>query len=98
MVNYLRGFIPNISEIVTPFRQLLKKDVLWEWTISQNTVFEKIKKILCEKHSLHNFNLNENVEIQTDAPEKAIGCCIFQNKKPVHYASKCMSDSEINFA
>jgi len=24
MINYLRGFIPNLSEIVTPFRELLK--------------------------------------------------------------------------
>ncbi|CAI6350058.1 unnamed protein product [Macrosiphum euphorbiae] len=98
MVNYLRGFIPNLSEIVTPFRLLLKKNVLWEWSINQSTAFVKIKNILCEIPSLNNFSLNETFEIQTDASEKAIGCCIFQNKKPVHYASRCLSDSEINFA
>jgi len=58
----------------------------------------KIKNILCEIPSLNNFSLNETFEIQTDASEEAIGCCIFQNKKPVHYASRCLSDSEINFA
>jgi len=34
MVNYLRQFIPNISEITTPLRSLLKKETLWAWAWS----------------------------------------------------------------
>lgn len=30
--------------------------------------------------------------------ERAIGCCIFQNKKPIHYASRCLSDNKINYS
>jgi len=98
MINYLRGFIPNLSEIITPFRELLKKDIMWYWTVEHKLVFEKIKDILCNFPILHNFNLTEPFEIQTDASERAIGCCIFQNNKPIHYASRCLSDTEINFA
>lgn len=32
-----------------------------------------------------------------DASEKMMRCCILQNKKPVHYASRCLSENEINF-
>lgn len=66
--------------------------------MSENIFFEKIKKILCEIPSLNNFYLSENIEIHTSASEKAIGCCTFQNKETVHYASRCLIDSEINFA
>ena len=30
VVNYLGWFIPNMSTITTPLRQLLKKDAAWE--------------------------------------------------------------------
>lgn len=30
--NVLRSFIPNLSEIISPFRELLKTDILFEWT------------------------------------------------------------------
>jgi len=71
---------------------------MWYWTVEHKLVFEKIKDILCNFPILNNFNLTEPFEIQTDASERAIGCCIFQNNKPIHYASRCLNDTEINFA
>ncbi|KAL4126071.1 hypothetical protein QTP88_010302 [Uroleucon formosanum] len=35
LINYLRSFIPNFSELTTPLRNLLKKDTEWQWTSSQ---------------------------------------------------------------
>lgn len=61
-------------------------------------MFEKIKDILCRLPNLNNFNFTECFEIQTDASERAIGYYIFQNNKPIYYASRCFSDSEVNFA
>jgi len=39
MINYLRGFIPNLSEIVTPCREILKNDIMWCWAIEHKLVF-----------------------------------------------------------
>ena len=33
MVNYVGKFVPNLSEITLPLRELLKKDVAWHWTV-----------------------------------------------------------------
>lgn len=77
MINYLRRFIPNLSELVTPFRVLLKKDILWEWGLIQQKSFDQLKEVLCSLPMLSNFNLKDTFEIQTDALERAIGCCIF---------------------
>lgn len=48
---------------------------------------------------LSNFNLNDPFEIQTDASERANGCCIFQYNKPIiHYDSHYLSETKINYA
>lgn len=59
MVNHLRSFISKLSEIVTPFRELLKKDILWHWSTSQKLAFKQIKCILYDLPILSNFGLNE---------------------------------------
>lgn len=33
-----------------------------------------------------------------DASQKALGCCLFQNSKPVYYAFKCLSETEQRYA
>lgn len=35
MINYYAQYIPNISNILAPLHQLLKKDSIWEWTSKQ---------------------------------------------------------------
>lgn len=32
MIGFLRNFIPNMSKIIEPLRQLLKKDNMWVWS------------------------------------------------------------------
>lgn len=44
MINYLRQFIPNLSEITSPLRELLKKDIEFQWTNIQKEALIKIKK------------------------------------------------------
>jgi hypothetical protein len=34
MVNYVSKFVPNVSEITSPLRELLKKDVSWHWSVT----------------------------------------------------------------
>lgn len=63
----------------------MKKGILWDWSLDQKTAFKKIKVIVCSLPALNNFLL-------------VVGCSIFQNDKPVHYASRCLSDAEVNFA
>jgi len=98
MINYLRAFIPNLSEIITPFSELLKKNILWNWSKQCETVFNNLKEILCENSVLKNYDGKHKLEIHCDASEKALGCCILQNKCPIYYASRCLNESEISFA
>ncbi|KAL4113759.1 hypothetical protein QTP88_017332 [Uroleucon formosanum] len=83
MINYLRAFIPNLSEIITPFREVLKKNILWNWSKQCETVFNNLKEILCEISVLKNYDGKDKLEIQCDASKKAL---------------LCLNESEISFA
>ena len=40
LVQYLGKFIPNLSEVTAPLRQLLGNDVIWHWEAEQQQSFE----------------------------------------------------------
>ena len=42
MVNYLAKFLPKLSEMTQPLRNLEKKNVVWEWNSTHDEVFAKI--------------------------------------------------------
>lgn len=42
MFNFLRKFIPNMSNLITLLRELLKKNVSWVWTNLHTKVLVKL--------------------------------------------------------
>lgn len=79
MVNYLRDF----SEIISPLKELFKKDKICAYDKTHLTVLKELKNIICNASSLIHFDTNEKVETHCDASQFAIGCCLLQNKKPL---------------
>lgn len=98
MINYLRAFIPNMSEKVGPMRELLRKDSMWVWSKECEVAFNSLKDILAQVPTLANYDYRDSFEIQSDASQKAIGCCLFQKGRPVYYASRCLSSTEQDYA
>ncbi|CAI6370555.1 unnamed protein product [Macrosiphum euphorbiae] len=87
-----------MSEIISPLRELLKKDKIWVWNESHSAVLKKVKQLICNTSTLTNFDPNIKVEIQCDASQDAIGCCLLQNKKPVCFLSSSLTDTEKGYA
>lgn len=73
MINYLRSFLPNLSETVSPFRDLLKKNNLWNWNKQCRATCIKLKELLCNIPTLKYYESQHKLEIQCDASEKSIG-------------------------
>ena len=42
IVNYISKFLPNVTALLHPLRNLLKKDVTWSWSEAQQTSFNTI--------------------------------------------------------
>jgi len=98
IINYIREFIPNLAEISGPLREMLKKDVCWSWNWTHDKSFNDIKELIAQVTVLHMYDPKLQLEIQCDASQDAIGCCLMQNKKPLSYFSRSLSDTEKSWA
>ena len=56
--------------------------------------FELIKKAVCKSTFLSNYNPNVELVLENDASEYGLGSALFQNGKPITFASRALSASE----
>lgn len=98
LVNYVRSFIPNLAEITSPLRELLKKNTLFVWQKAHSDTVAKIKEMLVSSVVLKPFDENKQIFIQTDASQNGLGCCLLQNNAPIAYASRSLSETEQRYA
>ena len=96
MVTYLTQFAPNLATLTAPLRDLLKKDVEFIWDACHDRAFQKIKDVLTDCPVLAYFN--KDVTLQVDASKYGIGATLLQEGKPVLYASKTLTLSEVGNA
>lgn len=97
-VNFMRQFIPNLSELTTPLRELLKNKVEFHWLQQHTDALNVIKEKIVNAPVLANFDARKEVTIQGDASQNGLGCCLMQEGRPVSYASRSLSDSERNYS
>lgn len=100
--NWVREFIPNLSDITSPLTRLLQKNVRFRWTEEQDVAFNKIKSLVGKPLVLHRPNFNEIFVLQTDASDKGMGCILYQedpnkSKRIVSYASATFSKTESHY-
>ena len=98
VVNYLGKFIPNLSSVNKPLRQLLEKDVEWHWTKTHQDSFESLKKAISTAPVLKFYNPHAEIELHADASKDGLGACIIQGGRPIAYASRALNKSEQNYA
>jgi len=98
MINFLRNFIPKLSEKIAPLRELLKKNIQFHWLPVHEECLNKIKQEIVNAPVLANFDSNKEITIQADASQHGLGCCLLQNGKPISFASRSLTKSEENLA
>jgi len=98
IVNFVSKFIPNLSEIVHPLHNLLKKDVNWSWSKAQEESFKKVKSTIATETTLILYDPNKAVTIENDASDYGIGSVLLQDNKPIAYASRSLSECEKRYA
>ena len=98
MVNYLSQFIPNMSQVNAPLRDLLKREIQWVWGSEHDRALQQLKQSLTSQPLLKFFDVNKPVRIQTDASQRGLGACLFQQDHPIAYASRSLTQAEQNYA
>ncbi|CAK1600456.1 unnamed protein product [Parnassius mnemosyne] len=97
-VNYLSKFIPCYSDRALPLTNLLKKDCIWRWELSEQTAFDKLKESVCTAPVLALYDVSQPVLLSVDASRDALGAVLLQVGRPVEYASRTLTDTQRRYA
>lgn len=98
MIRYLAPFIRGEATLTAPLRQLLRKDIVFQWQPEHDEALSALKTALTNTPVLRYYDPNTAVTIQTDASKDGLGSCLLQEGQPIAYASRALTDTEKNYA
>ncbi|GJV82831.1 reverse transcriptase domain-containing protein [Tanacetum coccineum] len=98
---FYRRFIKDFSKISRPMTHLLEKNTPFIFSEECIQAFQTLKKKLTEAPILIAPNWDQPFELICDASDYAIGAVLGQriekHFRPIHYASKTMTEAESNY-
>ena len=86
-VNYLAKFMPKLSKVAQPLRDLTCAHARFVWSKQHDKAFEEIKQLAAKAPILKYYNVEEEVTLQCDASERGLGAALLQNGQLVAFAS-----------
>ena len=98
MVQYLSKFLPNMSTMDAPLREILWKDVDFYWLKPQQDSFQKLKSLCTEAPVLTRFKPSIETTIQCEASSYGLGAVLLQEDKPIAFTSRALTPTEQRYA
>ena len=98
LVNYLGKFLPHVTDSLQPLQNLLRKDVIWTWSTAQQKSFEDVKKLVTSAPILAFYDPSKELTLENDASEYGLGSALFQEGRPIAFASRSLTSPERNYA
>ena len=94
VINYVSKFIPDMSTIIHPIRELLKKKIQFTWQWEQIKAFQRVKERLSAAPALAFFNGTKPIVMSCDASQHGLGAVLLQEGRPIAYASRALTSAE----
>ena len=96
---YYRKFIKGFAHIADPIIKLLHKDSTFQWSLSCEKAFTRLKKEFCEIVTLSFPNCSKPFILDTDASDFGIGAVLSQRNQsniaqPIVYYSRSLLKAE----
>lgn len=76
----------------------MKKSIEFKWLPLHDQCLCRIKDLILNAPLLKPFNTKENITLQTDASKNGLGCTLLQDRRPVCFASRSLTDAETRYA
>ncbi|XP_055613061.1 uncharacterized protein K02A2.6-like [Uranotaenia lowii] len=102
LANYVGRFIPNLSTLSTPLRDMTIKNTKFRWNSAAKTAFTQIKEALANPKHLAYYGTQYPTILVTDASDTGLGAVLLQvvrsKPRPISYASKSLSKTEKKYS
>ena len=98
MERFSTKFLPGLSDMAHPLRQLTRKDAKWVWTETQEKAWSDIKTAISRAPVLRFYSLQDEVTLQCDASDTGLGAVLLQLQQPVSFASRALTQIETRYA
>ena len=96
-ITYLSKFIPRLSRVDSPLRDVNKSDVFY-WNKAQETTFKKLKQLCAEACTLAFYDVNKPTVIQCDSSSFSLRAALVQNDKVIAYTTRAQNSTEQNYS
>ncbi|XP_004971882.1 uncharacterized protein LOC101768429 [Setaria italica] len=90
LAGYYRKFIKNYGVMSKSLTELLKKNMPYQWTATNQEAFEAIKAALTSAPVLKLPDFQQEFIIETDASTQGIGAVLMQGSHPLAFLSKAL--------
>lgn len=102
LVNYYRKFIKDFADICRPLDRLTQKDIKWEWTEVEQTVWERLQEEFLLMPNLATYLKEQPLRLEVDSSGYATSGVLLQqqkdeSRKPLGFISKVLSPAERNY-
>ena len=104
LANQLGSFLPDLAHATDKLRQLLTKDIAFQWLEEHQSAFQKTKDILTSPKIVHFFDRNLESVLMTDASKlNGLGFALIQldrtgKQRLVTCGSRSLKPAEKNYA
>lgn len=71
---------------------------MWIWSDEHTRAVQHLKQILSNQPVLKFFDTTKPVKLQVDASKSGLGACILQDRHPIAYAPRSLTQSEEHYA
>jgi len=93
MVKCLSRFLPNLSDVMKPLRDLTHKDVEWCWSDAQERAWGEVKGPIASAPVLAHYKPDEPLAVQCDSSQAGLGADLMQGGHPIAYASLALTET-----
>lgn len=97
LMTYVGNFIPNLSTLAAPLRDLIKTDVPYIWEEDHQHTFEELKSSITAR-SVAFYDVTKPLTLEVDASMRGLGACLVQDDRPIAYASKTLTQTQSNYS